>query len=794
MDAGTRSRWPKLAGLQQIDRLASHTFAVPAFDWFSAHEWRRARDKCLLKVAQLRPGRRVAIRSCAMDEDAIGTPGQFRTVLRTPSADAAAVEEAVEIVLASYSRAGRQPREDDFVLVQEQVEDALFSGVCLVTDARDFIEAEYVAQSGSTDDVTSGKLAHRIRINPFAHGAGSVWGRLGEAAAAISREVSCPVLIEFAIDSNVQVLILQVRAYPTPGVKNRRAPSLAELQEVGDDEFPLSSMTDWNPVEILGPLPAPLSVSVYQDLVTHEAWRRGRESLGWRAAGDGKALLRTVFGKPYVRVRESLESLLPASLPAGVVEQLLLDRIQFLERNPDLHDKVEFRVVPSSATGSPLEFIKRYHLEGLDRACADMYFQHLMELTARCFAQASATRTSDLSGFAALRAASRDLLSLDVNQASPAQLLQLARNAKDVCIVRGTIPFSRQARLAFMFRHALDYLLEGSQDTREYVEAWATNLPTPAAAFEHALRNIVRGTISRDAALAEFGHVRPLAYSVSSRRLDEDPDLFESMLTKAAPRQRVAGRGISLPPTLRARCDDFLMSLALDWTADRFMNECGDAFSAREQIKFEFTRLTSALLHLVSRWADSKGLALEDVAKCTWTELELALGSGDDAPALRRRFADIAQRSDVRRWVDEECLPDVAFNHTDFMFVSDADPSPTFVGADAVRGPVLVLERNAPALGHCLTGCIVVAESADPGIDWIFTQGIAGLVTRHGGRFSHMTLRSEQAGVTAAIGCGDRLFRQAASASVVELRPREQQLLVFDGQRHDEGGTEAWIR
>lgn len=794
MDAGTRSRWPKLAGLQLLDRLASHTFAVPAFGWFSAHEWRCARDTCLLTVAQLRPGRRVAIRSCALDEDAIGTPGQFRTVLRTPSADAAAVAEAVEIVLASYSRAGRQPREDDLVLVQEQVEDALFSGVCLVTDARDFIEAEYVAQSGSTDDVTSGKLAHRIRISPFAHEAGSAWGRLGEAAAAISSEFACPVLIEFAIDPNEQILVLQVRAYPTPGIRNRRAPSLAELQEVGDDEFPLSSMTDWNPVEILGRFPAPLSISLYQDLVTNEAWRLGRESLGWRATGHGKALLRTVFGKPYVRVRESLKSLLPASLPTGVAEQVLLDRIQFLQRNPDLHDKVEFRVVPSSAYGSPLEFIERFRLEGLDRACASMYFEHLVKLTARCFAQGSAMRTSDLAGFAALRAASRELLSLDVSQATPAQLQQLARNARDVCIVRGTIPFSRQARLAFMFRHSLDCLLDDSQDTRNYVEAWATNLPTPAAAFERALRDIVHGTVSRDVALAEFGHVRPLAYSVTSRRLDEDPNLFESMLTKATPRQRVDGRGLSLPSTLRARGDDLLKSLALDWTADRFMSECGDAFSAREQVKFEFTRLTSALLHLVSRWADSKGLNLEDVAKCTWPELEHSLGSGDDTPALRERIADIAQRSDGRRRVDEECLPDVAFSHTDFMLVSDADPSPTFVGANAVCGPVFVLERAAPALGHCLTGCIVVAESADPGIDWIFTQGIAGLVTRHGGRFSHMTLRSEQAGVTAAIGCGDRLYREAALASVVELRPREQELLAFDGQRHRTGGTQAWSR
>ena len=48
--------------------------------------------------------------------------------------------------------------------------------------------------------------------------------------------------------------------------------------------------------------------------------------------------------------------------------------------------------------------------------------------------------------------------------------------------------------------------------------------------------------------------------------------------------------------------------------------------------------------------------------------------------------------------------------------------------------------------------------NADPGFDWIFCHGIAGLITQYGGANSHMAIRCAELGIPAAIGIGSKLY------------------------------------
>ena len=68
-----------------------------------------------------------------------------------------------------------------------------------------------------------------------------------------------------------------------------------------------------------------------------------------------------------------------------------------------------------------------------------------------------------------------------------------------------------------------------------------------------------------------------------------------------------------------------------------------------------------------------------------------------------------------------------------------------------------------------MTGRIVIIERADPGFDWIFTQNIAGLVTKFGGANSHMAIRCAELNLPAAIGCGEQIFDRLLKASAIEL-------------------------
>jgi phosphoenolpyruvate-protein kinase (PTS system EI component) len=64
---------------------------------------------------------------------------------------------------------------------------------------------------------------------------------------------------------------------------------------------------------------------------------------------------------------------------------------------------------------------------------------------------------------------------------------------------------------------------------------------------------------------------------------------------------------------------------------------------------------------------------------------------------------------------------------------------------------------------------IVVTPNADPGFDWIFARGIAGLLTMYGGANSHMAIRAAEFALPSAIGVGEMQYEQVSKAHVVEL-------------------------
>ena len=70
-----------------------------------------------------------------------------------------------------------------------------------------------------------------------------------------------------------------------------------------------------------------------------------------------------------------------------------------------------------------------------------------------------------------------------------------------------------------------------------------------------------------------------------------------------------------------------------------------------------------------------------------------------------------------------------------------------------------------------MKGVIALIPQADPGYDWLFGQGIAGLITMYGGANSHMAIRSAEFGIPAAIGVGEQLYKQLAQANELELDP-----------------------
>ena len=105
-------------------------------------------------------------------------------------------------------------------------------------------------------------------------------------------------------------------------------------------------MPDWNPAEIIGTHPKRLAADLYADLILDDIWARQRAEYNYRDVRPQK-LMRFFCGQPYVDVRASLNSFVPAELDNSLAERLVDFFLLSLSNNPDAHDKIEFEIVPT---------------------------------------------------------------------------------------------------------------------------------------------------------------------------------------------------------------------------------------------------------------------------------------------------------------------------------------------------------------------------------------------------------------------------------------------------------------
>ena len=111
-------------------------------------------------------------------------------------------------------------------------------------------------------------------------------------------------------------------------------------------------------------------------------------------------------------------------------------------------------------------------------------------------------------------------------------------------------------------------------------------------------------------------------------------------------------------------------------------------------------------------------------------------------------------------------LPNVITKPSDFDFIQASSSRPNFITEKSVKGKTSYLDNEEV---QDVEGKIVIVEKADPGYDWIFAKGIAGLITCYGGVASHMAIRCAEFDIPAAIGCGQDIFRFALKNDFLEL-------------------------
>jgi len=746
---------------------------------FSVNEWRADRARILADIAAERwSSRPVIVRSSALGEDGpmSSQAGRYDSVLGVLGS--AEIAQAVEQVIASFADGENT---NDQVFVQPMLERVAMAGVAFSrppSGGGPYYIVNYDDRSGRTDRVTGGVgdnletflcLKSRVDVCP---------PTLAPVIALVSELeglFACDAIdVEFAVDGDGQIYLLQVRRLSierhetvTDEQVSSALADVARKVELLSRPHPFlhgsrsifGVMPDWNPAEIIGLRPWPLSLSLYRELVTDAIWAYQRDNYGYQNLRSFPLLV-SFHGLPYIDVRVSFNSFIPRDVPSDLAARLVNYYIDRLLAEPQLHDKVEFEIIFSCYTLDLPQRLTRLTENGFSQADITELSGALRRLTNRIIHGETALWRRDR--------AKIDLLAQRMPAIGDAKIDKISRIywLIEDCKRYGTLPFAGLARAGFIAVQLLQsFVAAGVLDAEEHATFMAS-VDTVGSRIGHDFAHRTKAEF-----LARYGHLRPGTYDILSPRYDEAPDLYFDW-TGARTASSAQPRFALSIEQLR-RIEQLLKEHQLDIDVLSLIEFIKAGIEGREYAKFVFTRSLSDALSLIREMGEEYGLSVED---CAFLDYDAIRTLYSESGSVRERLLDSIARGRERHALTRNLVLPPVIAAPNEVFAFHLPPSqPNFITRKSVTAAVASVSDPPESFA----GRILFVPSADPGFDWIFTRGISGFVTQFGGANSHMAIRAGELGIPAVIGAGEILFNRWRAAHKLCLDCTNQKVLLI---------------
>ncbi|HEX4138625.1 MAG TPA: adenylyl-sulfate kinase [Bryobacteraceae bacterium] len=731
---------------------------------FSVCDWRANAAGVLAAIGVAHWGSGlVIVRSSAQGEDGAAGSSQAGRYDSVPGMlGCTAVAQGIDRVIESF--AGNEC-DDDQIFVQPMLDHVAMAGVafsCSPGGGPYFI-VNYDDRSGLTGRVTSGTgenletfFCLKSRREACPPSLAPVIALVGELETLLGCDA---IDVEFAVANNGQLYLLQVR--PLAVERQGRvaeakvddaAANVARKVELLSRPHPylhgsraiFGVMPDWNPAEIIGLRPWPLSLSLYRELITDAIWAYQRDNYGYQNLRSFPLLV-SFHGLPYIDVRVSFNSFIPRDVPDDLAGRLVNYYIDRLLAQPHLHDKVEFEIIFSCYT---LDLPKRLgRLAGHGFSAEDLaeLADALRRLTNRIMHGETALWRRDRARIDLLAGRLPTIWNAEIDKIS--RIYWLIEDCKRY----GTLPFAGLARAGFIAVQMLQSFVAAGILNAEEVAAFMAGVDTVGSRIGADFTRLPKADF-----LARYGHLRPGTYDILSPRYDEAPDLYFdwSSVRPATPARPLFALSIGQVRGIEA----LLREHKLDIDVMSLIEFIKAGIEGREYAKFVFTRSLSNALSLIGQLGEDHGLSPEDCAFLSYDAIRtLYSESGSVRDVLRESVARGRERYAFTRNL---VLPPIVASPDEVFAFHLPRSQPNFITRKSVTAPV----ASAGDPPESFAGRILFVPSADPGFDWIFTRGIGGFVTQFGGANSHMAIRAGELGIPAVIGAGETLFRQWQTA------------------------------
>ena len=768
------SKAQTLEYLQPIVKL-SH---IPNGIRFSYNDWYKDPLGIVQNIQGIYTKGTLAIRSSALSEDGFecSNAGKFLSILGVDAREPKSIEDAIEKVFSSYS----DNIFENQLLVQQQITDVSVSGVVLtrsLVSGAPYYVVNFDQNSHRTDTVTSGEdadlqkfyLSRNFKSLPGS--APNFMSKLIKAVKELENLVRYDALdIEFAISAELDIHIFQVRPMILIGQKSSDFDTEVEheikiakmrfnnLQAktdcvVGDKTF-FGIMPDWNPAEIIGLRPNPLSFSLYGHLITDSIWANQRAQLGFRDIGP-QPLIYLFAHQPYVDVRASFNSFVPGQLGDDLSKKIVNYYLAKLEKNPKSHDKIEFEVAVTALT---FDFDRQkvaFKENGFsDNEISDLRLG-LLAQTINCINNVPKSLA--------------DLEVLKFHQSSKSLQSGFEKFFNDLQHIKnyGTLPFAHLARagfvaIAFLKTAVSEGLISEGEETD-----FMASLNTVARELLSDAEAVTQNKMSKTSLIKKYGHLRPGTYDITSSTYSSDIERFiDPILNQCSDLQLLNKTNFSFSIQSKTNINNALKALGFQIEFDVFEAFLRTSIEGREYAKFVFTKSLSSVIESLADWASSIGICREDASYLTLNDLSLIRMGQKQAFSSKFLKSYINDAKQMKLLCDSVELPPLILSEEDFDGFESPSSDPNFIGRASTSGVVAVYTDDQ----RCnFEGKIVLIPQADPGYDWLFTSGMSGFITAFGGANSHMAIRAAEFGIPAAIGVGEKIYSQIIGYKFVSL-------------------------
>ena len=761
---------------ETLQMLSDQEFNIPKVFYFSVDNWKKDHSKIIQKIISLFQKDLLAVRSSSQSEDLefSSMAGAYESILNV-QCNFLEVLNSVNKVIRSFD-----DDDENQVLVQPMVVDVQMSGVAMtkvMDDGSPYYTINYDL-SGSTESVTGGSSINKtVYIYNGVEKKDFDSNLLLKVLELIKKLENIfpnnPLDIEFAINNSNEIFLLQVRKITTIKKWNLEANKcvseriiylkdyidqlMSPRPNIYGQKTLLGFMPDWNPAEMIGIVPNPLAISLYRELITSRSWSIARERMGYREMPNIELMI-SLFGRPYIDVRNSINSFLPKGLSSKISKKVVNAYLNRLSENPQFHDKIEFEIVQTAYDFDIRENLNNRYPNLLSENELEEYTSLLHEITLNSLLDKKNNSLNlALNDINKLQKLQKKTFSFGNNSFLIADKIS---SLIDECINLGTIPFSIIARHGFIAESLIRSALNNKVFSEKRLSEFRKSIITISSEMSSDFNSVLENKLSKKMFLSKYGHLRPSSYDILSPNYKKRKDLFDGLNSK----KTIECDKFELNKSERSKLKKILkLHNFSNITPNMFMNYAEKSIKGREYAKFIFTKHLSIVLEGIADWGEIEGFNRREMAMLSVGDLKRVLYSPLDQE-IKSYYRQKVKKAELNLNIASSFKLSYLIRSTRDIFIVPMQRSlPNFVGNKRIESEIVFLTPHLKKT-PLIENKIVLIEGADPGYDWIFTKNISGLITKYGGANSHMAIRCSEYGLPAAIGCGEQTFEQIINA------------------------------